>query len=45
VLRIPVAPFAYGMSMLVAVNIVILLVLVFRKPHRHSPGEYGGSSP
>jgi TRAP-type C4-dicarboxylate transport system permease small subunit len=45
VLRIPVAPFAYGMSMLVAVNIVILLVLVFRKPHRHSPGEYGGSNP
>jgi TRAP-type C4-dicarboxylate transport system permease small subunit len=45
VLRIPVAPFAYGMSVLVALNIVILLVLAFRKPCRHKPGAYGGSSP
>lgn len=42
VLRIPVAPFAYAMSALMAVNIVILLVLVFRKPRRQTPGASGG---
>jgi TRAP-type C4-dicarboxylate transport system permease small subunit len=37
VLGIPVAPYAYGMSALMAFNIAILLVLAFRTPRRQSP--------
>jgi TRAP-type C4-dicarboxylate transport system permease small subunit len=37
VLGIPVAPYAYAMSALMAVNIAILLVLALRTPRKQSP--------
>jgi TRAP-type C4-dicarboxylate transport system permease small subunit len=41
VLRIPVAPFAYAMSLLVAANIPILLALAARPLRRQEPGGGG----
>ncbi len=39
VLKLKLAPVAYGMSVLLALTVVVLLVLLFRAPHRAAHGD------